>query len=140
MTPDYIIIHHSLTEDSSTVSWNAIRRYHVHKLGWDYIGYHFGIELIGDKYEALIGRWLNIPGAHCKQEGMNQRSWGICVVGNFDYTPPEASQIIVLKLLVQSLMEIGNIPKENIKMHRDFASYKTCPGVMFPFQEFINSL
>jgi len=140
MKPEYIIIHHSLTKDTKTVSWNAIRRYHVHQLGWSYIGYHFGVELVGDRYEVLMGRWLNMVGAHCKQMGMNRRSWGICMVGNFDETPPEGSQLIVLRHLVRSLMEIGGIDRDHVKMHRDFAPYKTCPGTMFSFNEFIRSL
>jgi len=138
MKPEYIILHHSLTKDSGTVSWNAIRRYHVHRLGWDYIGYHWGVELVGDRYEILMGRLPNISGAHCR--GMNRRSWGVCLVGNFNKAPPDPTQLILALNLVRSLMEIGGIPKERVKMHRDYASYKTCPGVLFPFGEFVEAL
>ncbi len=40
MKPEHIIIHCSGTEDSETVSWSAIRRYHIYDNGWANIGYH----------------------------------------------------------------------------------------------------
>jgi N-acetylmuramoyl-L-alanine amidase len=140
MIPTNIILHHSATEDSGTVSWSAIRRYHTHELGWTAIGYHFGIELVNDRYEVLMGRMMNVAGAHCKQENMNNKSVGICFVGNFDLKPPEDSLLMVGKNLIRSLMEILRIPKQNIYRHTDFAKYKTCPGTKFPFNEFINAL
>ncbi|GAG26358.1 unnamed protein product [marine sediment metagenome] len=140
MKAENIILHHSLTADSQTVSWGAIRRYHVHKLGWNGIGYHFGIELVDDHFEVIMGRMMNADGAHCKQQGMNRKSWGICLVGNFDLVRPEDSQLMVAKNLIRALMEVGGIPKENVFPHRHFASYKSCPGGLFPFEEFINSI
>jgi hypothetical protein len=140
MIPTHIILHHSLTEDNDILSWSAIRRYHVHELGWNTIGYHFGIELVGDHYEILCGRMLNVPGVHCSQQRMNYKSVGICLVGNFDKKGPESSQLMVGKNLIRSLMETLNIPKERIFRHSDFADYKTCPGKLFPFDEFIQSL
>ena len=63
MKPLKIIIHHSLTKDSGTVSWGAIRRYHTSPPPdgpadghWDDIGYHAGIELVYTEFEDKIYR------------------------------------------------------------------------------------
>lgn len=135
--PKYIILHHSLTKDGKTVSWSAIRRYHVHELNWATIGYHFGLELVGDHYEILIGRMLNQIGAHCK--GYNHESIGICFVGNFDIEAPENSQLIAGKNLIRSLLDVFNLDRWSVKGHCDFSD-KTCPGKLFPLGSFIEQL
>ena len=132
MNPTHIIIHHSLTRDTETVSWDAIKRYHVETMGFDDVGYHFGIERVGeDKFVTFKGRNPYKPGAHCKQEGMNRKSIGICCVGNYDEIFPPPMMIDALVTLCRFLMAGFNIPVENIKAHRDYASYKTCPGKEF---------
>lgn len=139
MIPEFIIIHHSATEDSKTFSWNVIRKYHE-SLGWSDIGYHCGIELIGNHYEIMLGRLWYESGAHCKQQSMNYRSLGICVVGNFDKIKPPYEQWYLTLRLCRCLMKIYKIPLKNILPHRHFASYKTCPGKLFNFDKFIFDL
>src|SRR5687767_4288274 len=125
MKPSAIIIHHSLTRDSGTVSWGAIRKYHMETLGWNAIGYQLGIEKIGDQYEILMGRMLDEVGAHTK--GLNAKSIGICIVGNFDEEELPREALELLLTLCRSLMDIFGIPVENVKRHSDYAD-KTCPG------------
>jgi len=133
MYPSKIIIHHSLTKDTKTVSWNAIRKYHL-GLGWDDIGYHFGIELINEKYEILTGRFMTTPGAHTK--GKNKTSLGICLVGIFDEHKPPKEQWDLAVKLVASLCEILYLTSAHVYGHRDFASYKSCPGNAFRMDRF----
>jgi N-acetylmuramoyl-L-alanine amidase len=135
--PTCIIIHHSLTKDSETVSWGAIRDYHLSK-GWREIGYHFGIEMVGDSYEIFLGRFASEDGAHTL--GMNQKSIGVCCIGNFDLAPPPKELLEKLKKLVRWLMMVYDIPRETVLGHTDFASYKSCPGIMFDMEKFRVSL
>ena len=125
MTPNKIIIHHSLTKDSQTVSWGAIRRYHIETMGWDDIGYQWGIELVNDHYEILMGRRPDQIGAHTI--GQNDESIGICVVGNYDIDPvPNTLKEAIQKLLTWLIIEY-KIPSKAIYGHCQFAP-KTCPG------------
>jgi N-acetylmuramoyl-L-alanine amidase len=137
MIPTHIVIHHSLTEDGQTVSWNAIRWYHIKTNGWKDIGYQFGIELIGNHYEILSGRMMTDIGAHCKEGSMNNVSIGICMIGNFDLAVPPSAQMDKLVQLVTSLQTIFSISKTNVHRHTDYASYKSCPGIKFPWSEFL---
>ena len=127
----YIVIHHSLTRDGETVSWNAIRRYHLRR-GWVDIGYNFGIEQVEEEYLCMVGRPLGEPGAHCRNNGMNRRGIGICCVGNYDEErPPMPMLDEMVHRLIKPLMEIFDIPENRILFHRELASYKSCPGKLF---------
>lgn len=137
---NHIIMHHSLTRDEDTVSWDAIRRYHVKELGWKDIGYHYGVELVGDTYEILVGRQLNERGAHCKQKGMNGRSVGICLIGNFDRDRVPEAQFHLAAKLVAGLLTQLDLPTGAIFNHSDFARHKTCPGEYFNLPDFVEAV
>jgi hypothetical protein len=139
MIPSFIIIHHSLTKDSQTVSWSAIRRYHVHQLGWLDIGYHFGIELVGgnEGYEILVGRMMDETGAHCRHKSMNRKALGICFVGNFNERRPPERQWRAGVRLVRCLMRMFNIDETNVLGHCEATEdHRTCPGEKFDMNEF----
>jgi hypothetical protein len=163
MAPDSIILHCSATKDRRTVSWSAIRQYHMswkcegqvitaeaaYEMGrqgmpvtkpWADIGYHFGIEQINDSYEILMGRMPHIQGAHCHSGGMNHHSLGICFVGSFNSNPPPEPQWKLGLKLVTALMRIYKIPPEHVFGHREFASNKSCPGMFFDLDKFRNEL
>lgn len=124
----HIMIHHSLTKDSGTVSWGAIDRYHTENLGMDEIGYHFGLELVGEYHRICVGRTLAKHGAHCPP--MNRKAIGVCVVGNYDITKVKFEQYWWLAILCRWLISEFKIPLENIVEHKDYAS-KSCPGKLF---------
>jgi len=134
MIPQKIILHHSLTQDSETVSWGAIRKYHINECGWRDIGYHFGIELLRDDYEILIGRFAEEVGAHTK--GENYDSIGICFVGAYDIDPPPDIMWKKGLRLVRFLCYTYNIATDKIFGHRKFAPYKSCPGRAFDLNKF----
>lgn len=139
MIPTKIILHHSATKDSKTVSWNAIRRYHVNECKWTNIGYHWGIEFVEDtgsplgSYEILMGRFPNETGAHT--QGINSTALGICFVGNFDEAPvPEGQWEQGVRLVHWICGHFGILIRE-IWGHRDYAN-KTCPGKLFNVEKF----
>lgn len=136
--PKFIFIHHSLTKDSKTVSWSAIRKYHTVNLGWRNIGYHYGIEEVGNVNEIFVGRFEGINGAHAK--GYNYKSIGICVVGNYDNKKPSNNKWYLTLKLTQNIALRYNIPIENVLGHREVANYKSCPGNLFSMKNFRNDL
>jgi len=124
-----IIIHHSLTKDSKTVSWDAIRKYHTNVLKWKDIGYHYGIERVGNSYAILRGRSLMEAGAHTKYHNVD--SIGICLVGNYDLTEPNNEQLEVLNELCYFLIKTFGLSINSVFFHREFNTHKTCPGSKF---------
>lgn len=133
--PSGIVIHHSLTKDSNTVSWTAIEKYHTETMGWDDIGYHYGIEYVDGKIEVLKGRPTIFAGAHTKEFN---NSIGICVVGNYDEQDLEKDKFDALvNLTVDVLHEYPYLTPKQVYKHHEWASYKSCPGTRFPWADFI---
>lgn len=127
----WIFIHHSLTADSGTVSWSAIRKYHVETNGWKDVGYHFGIEDVNGVVEVIMGRQLGATAAAVKEHNANRDGVHICIVGNFDHTSPPKQYWQKAVELSGLLCQLLHIPVKNILAHRDYAKYKSCPGTEF---------
>lgn len=130
LRPTKIVIHHSLTKDSGSVSWAAIHHYHVNVKGWSDIGYHAGIEEADGRYVCLFGRPDVLPGAHTR--GENGRSLGFCFVGDYDSSRPSESRLRVAcrRVLAPWLIRLG-LGVDALVPHSQFAS-KSCPGKLFP--------
>jgi len=147
--PEYIIIHHSLSHwgcKRAIDRWHKRRGFGVRvKNRKIHIGYHYVINNGYPTYKSLKegyqvewdgkiekARPNLVNGAHCKQERMNYRSLGICLVGNFDLVVPTQNQLRSLYELCALLCRAYSIPLRKIAFHRDFAPHKSCPGSKFP--------
>jgi hypothetical protein len=93
------------------------------------------VELVGDQYEALLGRSELNPAAACPQQQMNTRALHVCCVGNYDLAPPPRAMLEVLVRLVilPAMVEYG-IPPARIIGHRDIMRAKSCPGDQFDIE------
>lgn len=118
-TTKYVIIHCSDTPDEMDIGAAEIDSWH-RKRGFSQIGYHFVIRRDG---RIELGRDLMDVGAHCKAEGRNHDSVGICLVGRKDFAP---EQMEVLRELVNVLAKIW--PEALVRGHRDYEPGKTCPN------------
>ena len=127
LVPSKIILHCSATNDTDSLSWEAIRRYHVDRRGWKDIGYHYGIEYVDGGVHLLRGRPWFEKGAHCKAAGRNFDSLGVCTVGKFE-TPPPADIYQATVRVLSTLCYTFWVSPDDVYGHREFEKYKTCPG------------
>jgi len=128
---DRIIIHHTSIENMSVAD---IHEMHLIN-GWAGIAYH---KVILPNGTVQKGRPENMVGAHAR--GANPRSIGIVLVGNFQMKPTASVQIDALVNLTLELMRKYHIPLENVVPHRAVTQGTTCPGALFPWEEFIERL
>ena len=126
--PRCLIIHHSGGTDANPLADTShhtaevIKSWHLAK-GWSDVGYHWLIERNG---KIVKGRDEMSTGAHCV--GWNEKSIGICVIGNFDATLPTKEQEDSLRMLLREILNrYPNIPKDAIYPHRKYA-VKSCYG------------
>jgi len=120
----YLIVHQTATPREKT-TFEGIKRYHV-GLGWGNIAYHYFIDSQG---KLRKGRNERTVGTHTKADGMNFKSLGICLAGNFNEEEPTQAQLKALEQVLNSLSTKYHIKKENILGHREVPYAATeCPG------------
>lgn len=136
----HIIIHHSGTRDSETMSWDNIKDYHVNTLGWDDVGYHFGIEDIEGTPQILLGRPLYKSGAHCI--GYNHNALGFMFCGNWnnDFLAMPNDILNLAAEHIAGLCVVLKLSVSNIMPHNYADTRRTCPGKYFPFQLLISKV
>ena len=84
---EFAVIHHSTGH--STVTPQAIARYHVRALGWAGIGYCFVIAADGTVFQTNA---MNTVSYHAGTTEGNQHGVGICLIGDFSHQGPKVEQ------------------------------------------------
>lgn len=123
MVPQFIIIHHSATLRDKT-TFKAVDEYH-RSLGWGGCGYHYFIEANGHIWQA---RKDNQEGCHCLHKGLNGKSIGICLAGNFCEEEPTGAQLKSLEGFLDNKSKEFLIPIKNILGHQETGAITLCPG------------
>lgn len=139
----HIVIHHSAGPDGEIVDWQGIRRYHVEHNRWRDIGYHLGIERIGDRFEGLLGRALDSYGAHAGSAEWNMKSVGVVFVGDYSHMRPEWSMLFYGAQHIAGICRLAGIVPgpETILPHRAVRPRPTkCPGDQFPMEILIGMI
>ena len=132
--PECIILHHAL-HNNCTIQ--DVHNWHTSN-GWIGFGYNFFIDKKGRIFK---GREVTHNGSHCKEQGMNQKSIGICLEGCYtDYK--NMTEKVVPEDQYKSAVELTKYLMDKYKIrpiypHSHFATYKDCPGKYFPFSKYL---
>ncbi len=133
-----IVIHHSASDVGGARVFDTAHR----ARGWDELGYHFVIgngSQTPDGYVEVGSRWTKQKhGAHCKTPSnyYNDYGIGICLVGDFDQSPPTPAQMQSLRRLILFLSQRYHVSPDHIYGHREVRGTHTrCPGRYFPMNE-----
>jgi hypothetical protein len=117
-----LVVHHSAVPPS--VGPRRIAQYHVNRLNWPGIGYHF---LIGEDGVIYQGNSVETVSTHAGSEG-NPYGVGICFLGRFmDGALPAPAQLQAGARLVAWLMQELSLDLDAIKGHRELMQ-TACPG------------
>ena len=139
----YIVIHHSATPNGSAKSMDAYHRWKRHMENG--LAYHFVIgngQGMKDGEIAIGDRWKRqIKGGHLASTALNEKSIGICLVGNFNRSKPTPKQMASLHALVSYLNTRCRPGKDAVKTHRQINPKPTeCPGKNFPTKTLLNNV
>jgi len=134
---DSIVVHHS---GHPLDDHESIARRHRDRFGFSELGYHFvignGSKSLGDGEAYVSARWdRQLDGAHVPVTGRdlasNQRSIGICLVGNGNVRQFSPAQIERLLAVIVRLQRDFDIPDDRVLLASD-VSQVTSPGRVFP--------
>ena len=141
---EFIVLHHSATEAGTVAGIDATHRQRRDSQGnpWRGIGYHF---VVGNGHGMADGhiepcfRWKEqSAGAHAGVKQYNEQGIGICLIGDFQSSPPTDAQLHRVAELVTYLKRTCKIPADHVVGHGNFRSTE-CPGRFFPLTEIAQS-
>lgn len=115
-----LVIHHSAVDPS--VGAEGIAKYHVKRLDWPGIGYHF---LVGE--DGTLNQTNALTTVSYQAANMNTRSAGICFLGNFNQVVPPTKQLRSGAHLVAWLLQELDLDLETVKGHKEYMG-TACPG------------
>ncbi len=138
----HIVFHHTATGGGDVEAIDAVHRERTDQAGrpWLGIGYHFVIGNGNGMPDGLIEptfRWKQqLHGAHAGDRSHNETGIGICLIGDFEESPPTQRQLASLEQLVSTLRNELDIPADHLLGHGELKA-TACPGRFFPLQEVI---
>jgi hypothetical protein len=127
----YIVIHHAKAKKASP---DDIYQWHVIGNGWSNPAYAEYITKDGTVY------FMRGFAQQSANKGYNRTSYNICLEGDFDKELPTKKQLNALAERTKKIMKTINIDHNNVKKHVDFGNTASCPGVKFPWEQFIDSI
>jgi LysM repeat protein len=134
----YIVVHHSATPVGSVKGMDEYHRKTRHMENG--LAYHFVIgngRGMKDGEVAVGSRWTRqLQGGHLSSEKLNEVSIGICLVGDFNKSPPTRDQLDALEALLEALLKRCSLKPDSIKTHKQIQPNHTeCPGRRFNLNE-----
>lgn len=136
----FIVLHHSATMSGSVAQLDEEHRQRRDANGQNWLGiaYHFvignGIGMDDGAVESTF-RWREqLHGAHSGDVQVNAAGIGICLIGNFDESPPTERQWATVRRLVRALSEQHRVGRDNVFGHASVRKTR-CPGRFFPLED-----
>ncbi len=116
----YLVIHHSAVAPSAGPK--RIADYHVEKLGWPGIGYHFVVGEDGILYQSNALETVSYHAAEANRCGV-----GICFLGSFMKKVPPQTQLQAGAHLVAWLIQELDLTLDDVVGHQEVLDTR-CPG------------
>ncbi|XP_014228398.1 peptidoglycan-recognition protein 2-like [Trichogramma pretiosum] len=128
----YVVVHHGgvprycYNRSSCSAILRSYQDYHLDNNHWSDIGYQF---VIGEDGNVYQGRGWDKVGAHAP--GYNNRSIGICVIGDFTERLPNALALTALHKLIECGIAMKKLRTDYRVIGHRQARNTQCPGNAF---------